>query len=357
MTEATMARETSAVEIKAITENDAIALHQFYVAEFAHIPKLTNQALWEWEFLRHPESQGKPLFFALQQDQRICGAIGGLPATLSVQGEHHPACHPVDFFVTEQCKGLPALRLFRKMLAERPVHYASYVSDDAEKLFTAAGFLQLNSHIQNYYYGLKPDTSPAPVKARLRRLAIACIRSLLLNWTHLKGLLTNRGGYTYPSSDQLNPDWVPDLPSQDTASRIKILKSTEYLRWRYQDSPNLSCRYFAALRDHQPHCLLVIHADNVNKTAAIMDVIMAGECQPQLIQLLIRAIRHYRKLGYTAMTTTALNQPLAQALRVLGFSSSPSTHRFMFYARNKPLKEAMNNPQLWEFNLGDTDVI
>ena len=52
MTEATMARETSAVEIKAITENDAIALHQFYVAEFAHIPKLTNQALWEWEFLQ-----------------------------------------------------------------------------------------------------------------------------------------------------------------------------------------------------------------------------------------------------------------------------------------------------------------
>lgn len=329
---------------------------QFYRETFPAKPKLNNQALWEWEFLANPFNTGEPGFFIVDSDRGVHGAAGVVCGRLQIEDTVVDAYHPVNFFVQDEYKGFPALRLFRKVMDAGEVFYASYVSGDAAKLVEKAGFQNLNDHIKDYYYFLRIDDAAPLSKKHLRSVAIYGARRCLSMWcaTQLKMRMGHR--YHYRVTRSLDADMIPSVAAQCLPGRIGLVKDLQYLQWRYERSPVLRCRFIVQYKDQQPNCLVVVHEDADNNCGVILDVIRATGDVLEIKGVLAKAIGVIASGGYATILTTALGTVMAQALSQLGFGSYNCSHRFMFYAKDKVLRERLNSPQQWDFNLGDTDV-
>lgn len=349
-----MTTTEQAFEIRRIEPADEPLLVQFYRAHFPHKAKLNNHPLWQWEFKANPFAAEVP-FFVIRGEQTVRGGVGGVLSRLQVDGECLDACHPVDFFVEDDCKGFAALRLFRKIMELRPVHYASYVSDDAEKLFKAAGFLQLNEHVRKYFYALRPDRWLPLNKQQARSLAVYAARRWFAVRSQLK-LRQSGQRFEYQVDTTLQQAMVPALDAQCRPGRIGLVKDLAFLRWRYEQSPAVQCRFFSQTKNGVPNCLVVVHDQPVDKVATILDVVRATDDPLEIAGAVQQAIAYFRRQGYRTMGTTVLSAVLDKAFGLLGFSAESSNHRFMFYSRNKELKDRLNDPARWDFNLGDTDV-
>lgn len=350
-----MSGPQQAFEIRRIELEDEHLLAQFYQEHFADKGKLNNADLWQWEFKRNPFATEVP-FFVIRGKDAVHGGAGAMLSRVQVKSDSYDACHPVDFFVEDEFKGFPALRLFRKIIESRALFYASYVSDDAEKLFLTAGFLQLNDHLKRFHYSLRPDSWVPGDKQQARSLA-AFFARLAMAWRCRFQLWRRASGrYTYRAAGVLVDEWIPAAERQKLSGRIGLLKDAKYVRWRYQNSPSLNCTYFCQFRDGEPLCSVVMHEQPQDRSVVMLDVIRATDDALEIACALVPAIGYYRCKGYRVVGSTLLSKQLAAALMMLGFSAERSDNRFMFYSRNKELKDQLNDPDAWDFNLGDTDV-
>jgi hypothetical protein len=339
-----------------IEEGDVPLLQQFYQTCFQDKPKLNNQDLWRWEFLDNPFCPEGAPFFVIRSASAINGAIGGIRTRMQVGLDTYPSCHPVDFFVAPDYKGLPALRLFRKILEDVPVFYASYVSADAAKLLGKAGFLNLDDDLRMYHYILRPKSAGVSLLRSVRALGVYSARRLLRIgfwlWATLRGL----DRYRYRVVDQLSESLVPPFDAGRFPERIGLVKDYAYMAWRFGKSPVLKCRYFAQRKHDIPSCLIVVHEEPGDGYAVIMDIVRGSEDIVDVGSTLVEVIDYYASRGYHMITAVGLNRPLDRLFKKLAFGSQPSNYRFMFYAKDKRLTNQLNDPDRWDFLLGDTDV-
>ena len=351
-----MISNQEAFDIVRIEEGDVPLLQQFYQTYFQDKLKLHDLALWRWEFLENPLCQAGAQFFVIRSAGAINGAIGGIRTRIQVGQHSYPSCHPVDFFVAPDYKGFPALRLFRKILEGIPVFYASYVSADAAKLFEKAGFLNLDDDLRMYHYMLKPKGAGLSVFSYARMHGVFAARQLLRVGYWLYATLRGLDRYRYRVVDQLSEELVPPFDAERFPNRIGLIKDFSYLAWRYGKSPVLKCKYFAQRKNGVPNCLIVVHEKAGDGCAVIMDIVRGSDDMVDVGSVLVKVINHYASRGYHMITAVGLNKQLDQLFRKLAFGSQSSNYRFMFYAKDKELKNQLNDPDRWDFNLGDTDV-
>lgn len=351
-----MTSNQEAFDIVRIDSDDIPLLNQFYQAHFQDKPKLNNLDLWRWEFLDNPLCQAGAQFFVIRSAGAINGAIGGIRTQIQVGQQTYPSCHPVDFFVAPDYKGFPALRLFRKILEDVPVFYASYVSADAAKLFEKAGFLNLDNDLRMYHYMLKPKSVGLSLFGYVRTLGVFGARQLLRIGFWLYATLRGLDRYRYRVVDQLSEELVPPFDAARFPNRIGLIKDFSYLAWRYGKSPALKCKYFAQRKNGVPNCLVVVHEKAADGCAVIMDIVRGSDDLMDVSSTLLKVIAHYSARDYHMIAAVGLNKQLDQLLKKLAFGSQPSNHRFMFYAKDKELRNQLNDPDRWDFNLGDTDV-
>lgn len=342
--------------VREIHSDDFPGLPEFYEKVFPQNEKLNNEELWGWEFERTPNLFMGPSFYVLTNDQsHIAGGIGCLRREMQVGNMRVHVCHPVDYFVSEDAKGFPALRLFRAVIGSSDVFFASYVSDDAARLAAVHGFLNLDNHVKKYNYSLGLGLHGFKGLRFFRSLFVLLARKLL-SWSVFLNFLISRKNFNYSISAKLEHGAVPSEDSQMLAGRVGLIKSFDYLRWRYQESPVLRCKFISQTKLTVPNCLFVVHEELDGRSVVLLDVVRRTSDVSEIAHGLLMVIRTSRRKGYKFLSTVAMNPILHEAFVRLGFGVEEAGHRFIYYAKEEGVMQAMSSAKSWDFIIGDTDV-
>lgn len=330
-------------------------LETFYRRHFSDKPRLSDMALWRWEFIEHPLITGDLPFFVIESGGEIHGAIGYMPLRIRMGERILPGGHPVNYFVLPQHKGLSALQLFKAVLSDCPVVLAGYFSGDSKRLLEKAGFINLSQHVRGYYLPLRFD--PTLLRSKTQRFLSKQLYKLRAAWGGLLKLYYDRLGtagvrHTIGTSLDKEFESFVTLPPEQTLS---VYKDASYLHWRYARSPALNCVFIHQYRGNRPTALAVLHIDSAQHKAILLDIMAHPFHMSQSIQLLATAVGYCRKNRVSMLTTELLDGKLDTALRTYGFRSMPSEIGLIAYASDKDLLPLLADYRNWHFVIGDTD--
>lgn len=336
------------IKVMRATANDWPALAEYYAREFGDRPRLNDARLWHWKFLEQPGDARHVPFFVLKVDGRIEGAIGYLQFDLCVGDASVAAIHQVNYFVNARYKGLPALRLFRATLQEGQIAIGANASDDARRLFTKSGFVDLAAHVHSYHLGLgmMPRTN---LRSRVIWAGRRVWESILCGYFR-----TMRHALTYRIDHELD-DALLEIAGAWPPGGIGIRKTAAHLRWRYAHSPVLNCRYVWQFDNGIPVSLAVAHFDERERTAVLLDVTAATFESDRCTGIILETIRHARANAMGMLVTHCMSPVVEPVLRRVGFGHVPSDLGFLVYSPDSEDKGTLANARRWHFMLGDTD--
>ena len=352
-----MSPETDAIVVRRAEERDMPALEAFYRQHHPGRPRLHDMAIWRWEFIDNPDTRDEIPFFILECGGELGGGIGYVPVRLRVGGRVVRAGHPVNFFIDERYRGLPALRLLRAVLNDCPVAFSSYVSDDAAKLVKTAGFVDLSEQLAQYHLPLRRGGRQHDRRGgifRLKSAGVNVLRRLLEQ--AVRGYFDLMGGkYRIESGKELPNGILESLVVDNVEMQCGIIKDEAYIRWRYAQSPALDCLYVHVWEGASPQVLAIVHLDLARKRAVLLDVIQRSSGVIPLLCLLPAVTGACRAAGADVLSTVVTSGEIAKAMKLLGFSHAQGDDRFLVFARDRILKKELTDPGKWHFILGDTD--
>lgn len=336
------------INIRRALPADWPSLAEFYQRCFPERPRLNDARLWHWQFVEQPGADDLLPFFILDVDGRIEGAIGYLRMTLIVRGTKISTALPVNYFVNPKYLGLPALRLFRAVTHEAPVVIGAYISGDARRLLLKSGFIDLSTHIIQYYAALRPN-----VVSSIRGHAITHLRRA---WECVLGFYARRccDRITYIVSKEINPDWANRAAGWRRAE-CQVEKSAAYYHWRLTQNPVLDCTCVWQIQDTMPVGFAAVHLDHRERTAVLLEWNTDGVELHRDIDFLYAVIRFARSQHMDYLVTDAMSPTLHHALRWIGFGHRMSDLGFMVYGQDAEIKAVVSNPSGWHFMVGDSD--
>lgn len=318
----------------------------FYREHHAGRPRLLDAAAWSWTFLDQPQAGSAIPFFMLAGGERVRGGIGYIAATLVVDGRMHAARLPVNYFVDDACRGLPALRLLRAVLHDSPVTIAAYVSPDARRLLTTAGFVDLSAAVTAYHYVVTAAGGGwhGATVARLRHLAEVA-RALR---RRLAGASFEHRLSTVPAAD------CADAVGGDGPVRLR--KDSAWVAWRYVRSPLLRCEFVQQYHAGTPTGMAVFAVDEQRRDLVVLDLPWRDAPRGSLVALIDALLEVARRRGCHTVSTHALSAAVERALRRCLFGHRPSDLGLLVLARSTELRDVLTDPKRWHFMLGDCDV-
>ncbi len=318
----------------------------FYREYHAGRPRLLDAAAWNWAFLDQPRAGTGIPFFVLASGERVRGGIGYLAATLVAGGRTHEARLPVNYFVDDACRGLPALRLLRAVLHDSPVTIAAYVSPDARRLLTTAGFVDLSAAVTAYHYVVTAADGGwrGATVTRLRHLAEAA-RALR---RRLAGVSFEHRLATAPAADFF------DTAGNDGPVRLR--KDGAWVTWRYVRSPLLRCEFVQQFHAGAPTGMAVFAVDEQQRDLVVLDLPWRDTPRGSLVALIDALLEVARRRGCHTVSTHALSVTVDRALRHCLFGHRPSDLGLLVLARSAELRDVLTDQQRWHFMLGDCDA-
>jgi hypothetical protein len=344
--------------IRRLVWDDLPELKIFYQTYHPDRPRLLNMDLWHWEFVDNPNRDLSTYpFYIIEYKGKIKGGIGAIPFSVQIGKNVVPACHPVNYFIAPEFKGLPALRLLRTVLSEYSIVLSSYVSNDSAKLLKATRFIDLSKYLHDYFMFFRVKTTNSTnIMQRLKSTIILLIRSAWTTAAHLYYRVSTSSSFQCHISHKLSENCIPAADSQTKNNVISIVKNSEYLHWRYGNSPVLNCVYVSISENGSSTHLAVMHLEKSQRKAVILDIVGEQTKLKQLSLLLLEIILYCRKNSIEILTTTFLNEKLASLFLRFGFGRTVSGYRFMVYTKNRELENHLSDSNKWNFVIGDTDV-
>lgn len=318
----------------------------FYEEYHPHRPRLTNPRIFTWLFVDQPGAKQRFPFFILEIDGQIAGAIGYILGTLSVDNQLSTFVTPINYFVGPKSKGLPALLLFRKVMAEADTVICSYVSEDARRLTAKLGFADRGQDLLCSYYSLKRSSS-------VRSIVFGKARRLM-EWS--RRLL---GGVMFPamrfevSAELISGCEVLFAASQGTTNTVKAY---EYLRWRYVDSPLLNCSFVYQYIGGDIAGVAIVHHDRPRGELILLDMRWKTGQLARGVALLDAVIGVARKLGCDTVVSHALGEQLRPVFKLCLFYPVVSQLGITLFSREKRLHDVLAGSKNLSYMLGDTDA-
>jgi len=351
-----MTGSSNTLNVRRVETGELDSLNQFYREYFPDKPVLLDNEIWKWSFLSSPFLHSGIPFFVIEENHYIRGGIGYLAVEFNVNNQRLAAGHPVNFFVAPDYKGLPAVRLLKKVTSENEVSYASYFSKDAEKLILAARWSDLSNYINNYYFPLQ--VTPLQ-KSTSGHLISRFKKTIRMSWLSFLAVTKRFGSIPKDIRISRHSEFSDSLcPANldQTSPYCGVYKDNRFIKWRYAESPRLDCRYFTVSSGNTISALAIIHLDRNKNQAIIMDLVDVGCTRDTLALLFIDIIRYCNEQGLTMVSTVMLNDKVDNLLRKLGFGVTNSVFGLMFYTKDKTLKSILDKPQNWDFWIGHSDV-
>jgi hypothetical protein len=319
----------------------------FYREFHAARPRLTDRALWEWLFVRQPFSKGQVAFFILEVDGRIRGGIGYIEVRIRVDDRIVGGLLPVNYFIDPAYRGLPALRLLRTVMQQSPIAISAYVSDDAMRLLTKSGFVDLSSELLGYHHAV------AAHKKSAASILFGAVRGV---WrlARLAAYAAAHRSVRYRVSRDFDARFFERC--ETWAGSQRLMKDPDWLEWRYVKSPWLSCRFIYQFDAHGPTGCAVAQIDEKRHELVILDLLWRSKSTLKLIALLDATIEMARAEGCLIVTSQAMGVSLRRAFRLCLFGSTKSSLNILIWCKDAGLRGLLVNPARWDFMVGDTDA-
>ena len=248
-----MTQQQDEVQVRALRRGEEPALFAFLAQAYETAPDEIDPVYWRWQYARNPLlPPNQYLTRVCWNGDRIVGQFGLMPFHLVVGTERYPAAWGVDLIVHPDARGKGiGSKLVRSFLAMDRMHISIGFTNTARHLFDRAGFTQLPG-VGRFAYLHRPD----PVVHRLSRLPVA--RPLLriaggaaVAAHHLFIRKHTLRGVTFDPMSRFDPE-VDELFSRDATGTLVVAERTsQFLNWRFSDSPGGTYRILAARRDHQ----------------------------------------------------------------------------------------------------------
>jgi hypothetical protein len=329
--------------LRRATTDDWAALAAFYAASHAERSRLHDEALWRWAFASRP---GPPTFFVLESATGIVGGIGYVPVELRVDGDHLPGALPVNYFVDDRYRGLPALRLLRAVQGECARLVGAYVSPSALRLLVKSGFTDLSGALRAYHRGVRSGYGPRRAIVQLaRRIADAVLG--------LADRLRTRE-LRHVARTALDADLDDRFASGPGA--VGLRKTAEYLRWRYERSPALQPTFVHRYEQGALTGIAVLQFDRGGDRALLLDLLVRDAAPATLTGLVLAAVREARVRGASTLVTQALSGAVDAALRRCLFGTLPGDLGLAVQVRDAAERASLGDPSRWHFMLGDCDA-
>jgi hypothetical protein len=343
------------MKVRRLKSDELPAVMRFYRKYHGDRERLCDEKSWLWQFSGNPAvDKDKLPFFVIEDKGEIKGTIGATPLLLHVGDELLSACHPVSFFVAPGYKGLPALQLRAKMVADYDVIIAANISSDTDRLSRASAYVDFSEKFHSYTLttGLARERTDTGLATLARSALIFASR---LAWLGLLKVYARfvAGSYEIRISQKIDSG----ISGQGAADGgvFFIDKSTDYLRWRYERSPLLDCR-FVSIRSSATHGITaVVKTDDVERCTVILDFLGRIEDRSLLRLLILEIIDSCRKEGMRFVSTAVLDTAIEGSLTQATFRCDKSALGFMINAKDRQLKSRLSDSGKWRFLIGDTD--
>lgn len=344
------------ITIRRASISDMVSLEEFYNENFPEKPVLSDMKIWEWTFANNPYRFSGTPFFIIDDAGTIKGSIGYLSVRFCIGSQIQHGFHPVNYFVLDDYKGLPALRLFRNVISESEVGYASSFSRDAAKLFKTSRWLDLSDHVNNYYLPLRRGENKIKSwNIFTKELVKRTIQSLVQNTLHTIFKIPTLSNFQILAKDKFDEGLYSHIEINDNKTQ-GVLRDYSFINWRYVKSPRLNCIYFYVLQNNKCRALAIVHHDKKDNKAIIMDIIAGNILSGNLLFLVVSIIKYCKKQGFSSISTTMLNHKIKNIFRLAGFGVSASSFGLMVFAKNKEFKRLLADPERWDYWIGHSDI-
>ncbi|ACM21295.1 hypothetical protein Geob_2952 [Geotalea daltonii FRC-32] len=341
-----------ALRVRRYTPDDEDALFTFREKIFPEGHKSLDRAHFRWKFLKHPYADELP-FFIMEHDGKVVGTQGYWPFLLRIGNKRMTCSHLVDFNVDDAYRGLPTLRLFKAVCSCSELNFGAYLSSDAKRFFAAANWIDISSHLKNYYCFIS-----APAKAGLIGKSRSFFRSLLIS-AKLRALTITNRSYTFKLEPNIPTQADEILRQSQNEEQVCLVKEKKFLNWRYEPSVRRKYNFASVYLDGSLKCFLIfkIIKDSGLNRCFIMDIIHTpGEKRPLKI-LLIHLAAYLKNTSDVAVLQSAALPTLGNLLLSCGFSSNDSNIGFMLSHNSYNFTKESNSLSRFNFVLGDTDFL
>ncbi|WP_419663466.1 uncharacterized protein Dvar_37760 [Desulfosarcina variabilis str. Montpellier] len=338
---------TASFKIERLSMKDVDLLFEFKQRLMPDNSKWMDRPRWNWLYKENPFVDLTPVW-VIKSNGRIVGSISGIVFKIHSGDESFTAYHGADFFVEEGFRGLPALRLFKKMASDGDLVVAANLSPDAKKLFLKMGFVDFSDHL----YEAKVILSSGNYS--FHRFLV---KRLVQNFMKLGTRLI---GYEASINKEI-PDNYELLWKRIVKRReYGIEKSRSYLRWRYAQCPSIQYDFVSITLQGNLKCLAVASIITDNGTGGsnglLFDLLLPENDFLALIAALSAIINYFKRKrcdSFQMHWNASWARPI---LKGLGFWITQSDLGWLVNTRkdNEKLQKLMN-PGTWYFSLGDTD--
>ena len=334
-------------KIERLSIKDVDLLFEFKQRLMPDNSKWMDRLRWYWLYKDNPFINKFPVWI-IKSNGRIVGSISAIVFKMYNEGKSITAYHGADFFVEEGFRGLPALRLFKKMASDADLVFAANFSPDAKKLLLKMGFVDFSDHLYvakvilrsgNYSYH--------------RFMVKRSIQTVVKVGTRLFGYKT--------SINKEIPDNYELLWKRIAKGReSRIEKSCSYLEWRYVKCPSIHYRFISITLKGNLKCLavtsIVTENSNSGSKGLLFDLLLPENDYLALIAALSAIINYFKRKRCDSFQMHWNARWAKPILRGLGFWITQSDLGWLVNTRkdNEKLQKLMN-PGTWYFSLGDTD--
>jgi len=340
-------------QVRRYSQGDEDALFSFREKNFPVGHRNHDRNHFRWKYLEHPFSSEIP-FFVMESEGRIVGTQGYWPTPVVIDGKKLLCGQLIDFYAEEPFRGMPVIHLFRAVSSSFDLAFASNLSEDARRFFSAARWVDPSSTLMNYFMQLH-KIKGSGVFGSVKHLGNV-VNYSAKNLNILRKIDRN---VTFELSDRL-PEGIGSILSSHTpTSRIYIGKDRAYYCWRYKQAKNPRYAFLSLFTSGELKAVAIflVKAEEDRKLCTIMDIISnSSESAP--VQILLSELINYCKREKDVMNIQSVSfSSLKHIFQACGFRISPSGFGFMLAPGFKSFLGPDCEIGNFNFMLGDSDAL
>jgi len=316
----------------------------------------SSERRFEWLYRGSPFGEAKAWLAVREEDRATVGAAAAFPRALYAEGEEVRGCVYGDFCVSPEHRSLGlALRLQRACFESIESGWAALAYD-----FPSASMMAIYKRLKCNERGrlvrmARPLRTGRSIEKKIKVGALAQTVGAVVDFVLASQERVSAKSCRWDISQHAGPcgeefsSLARDVKTQNT---VCVVRTAEYLNWRYLAHPFYRHEILTARRDQRLDGYLVFCEDGEN--ARVVDLFGRSE-DGMLRGLLSRACQLLRRRGTVTLSVPIL-EPHGQmgTLRDAGFRDRGGGDVVFFKGANAP-KALLENGANWLLMDGDRD--
>lgn len=270
--------------------------------------------LWEWKYLMNPFANTSPDLVVAMIDNKIIGARPFLFAEMWINGNKVKIAQPTDTMVHPAYRHVGIFRQMNKFAIEyyKKQGYLLFCNVPGPMSlagYTKQGWVPVSTIDTLFYLITSKHIFSKKLKSNHFGKFVGFFWDLLLKKNRLS--TPNSNDYQIKVFEQFND--TLQIDSLRDPSKINIVRSEKYLRWRFDQHPEYDYKYLVIMNDDQPLGYAVISTKkqlNGIIQGRIVDYLIKNDDLTCFNSLMYYCLTELKKLNCDIVYFGVFNQPI-----------------------------------------------